>query len=699
MNPSKNKPSRKKESSVQPRVSRAAEQPDLAAHVAALQEQIAALKALVEQQKGNELQESGLPPSPPLMSPFGLPTAGYPASPAGTCSSLKSPLSAPATSYQLPATNSPVSGLKSQVSSSIPIYELKETRQVGYQSQDLLDSSSEESQDDFFTGLLDRARMQWLLGDWESLSKLDLEQIEHHPDRAKLALLSAAGRLQIGQNAEAKQFIDLAEGWGVSKKLVGQILATGMHNSLGRAAAVIGNQPRALKHFESAIIIGPDRGLLAQARFSEGYKQKTITASHNRSIEALTTRSKHLSHKSDLNESLNFLQEMLRDAIEARSAKRYDQAEAFLNTILHEQPHHVGALQELGRLKIAQQQWIQAVDVYNRLLKTQNIALEAILARARMRLNTGEIKGAIAELEKAKALGFESTSLTHQLAVAYRDDRQWEAAEQQIDEVMQTDARYANKKIAFAAFAAVVLRKRDRVKEAQTLLQGAVNTANAGGVTIPLNTSAILQELNRASEQPHTSREVSKYFYDSIYEQSEKYQVDPEHSVYLPVWKKVCDALNARGALRVLDIGCGPGQFAQYLNAQIPDLEYIGVDYSQTAIREAKRKCPSAHFFERDLTEDNALAEFQADAYVILEVLEHIEGDCEMLARVPAGQWVVMSVPNFDSFGHVRFFENEDEVMSRYAAIFEDFRSETIELSGRSKIFLVSGMRGRCVAI
>ena len=47
---------------LKPRVSRAAEQPDLAAHVAALQEQIVTLKALVEQQKGNELQESGLPP-------------------------------------------------------------------------------------------------------------------------------------------------------------------------------------------------------------------------------------------------------------------------------------------------------------------------------------------------------------------------------------------------------------------------------------------------------------------------------------------------------------------------------------------------------------------------------------------------------------------------------------------------------------
>ena len=277
MNPSKNKPSRKKESSVQPRVSRAAEQLDLSAHVAALQEQIATLKALVEQQKGNELQESGLPPSAPLKSPFGLPTAGYPASPAGTCSGFNSPLSAPATSYQLPATNSPVSSvlsdfaaqvttlseqisalrsqfstpdsgpstqppvsgfqsqvssLKSQVSSSIPIYELKETRPVGYQPQEIFDFSSEESQDGFFASLLDRARMQWLMGDWETLSKLDLDQIQHHPDRAKLALLVSAGLMQGGQVDRAKQHLAQAYRWGVPKKLAFSILYSGVRQSL-----------------------------------------------------------------------------------------------------------------------------------------------------------------------------------------------------------------------------------------------------------------------------------------------------------------------------------------------------------------------------------------------------------------------------------------------------------------------------------
>jgi hypothetical protein len=260
MNPSKNKPSRKKESSVQPRVSRAAEQPDLAAHVAELQEQIAALKALVEQQKGNELQESGLPPSAPLKSPFGLPTAGYPASPAGTCSGFNSPLSAPATSYPLPctaakqpsATNSPVSGLKSQVSSSIPIYELKETSPAGYQSQGDSTFSSEESQDGFYTGLLDLARMQWLLGDWEGLGTIRFEAIKGHPDKAKLALLAAAGCLQAGKFIEGKTFMCMALDWGANRRMAAMFLVSGAHHSIGKAAIVAKDTQRGALHFERA---------------------------------------------------------------------------------------------------------------------------------------------------------------------------------------------------------------------------------------------------------------------------------------------------------------------------------------------------------------------------------------------------------------------------------------------------------------
>lgn len=105
--------------------------------------------------------------------------------------------------------------------------------------------------------LLERTRAQWRQGEWESLAQLNRDTLQHHPDRAKLALLAAAGRLQTGNNTEeARQLIRLAQDWGIGKKLISQILIAGVHNSIGRGAALGNHQQRALQHFENAITIG-----------------------------------------------------------------------------------------------------------------------------------------------------------------------------------------------------------------------------------------------------------------------------------------------------------------------------------------------------------------------------------------------------------------------------------------------------------
>lgn len=75
--------------------------------------------------------------------------------------------------------------------------------------------------------LLERARTQWQFGDWVSLSQLKRDSLQHHPDRAKLALLAAAGRLQTDKVGEAKQYLRLAQDWGVSHKLFCQIITAG----------------------------------------------------------------------------------------------------------------------------------------------------------------------------------------------------------------------------------------------------------------------------------------------------------------------------------------------------------------------------------------------------------------------------------------------------------------------------------------
>jgi hypothetical protein len=124
--------------------------------------------------------------------------------------------------------------------------------------------------------LLERTRTQWQFGDWDSLAKLERNMLQHHPDRAKLALLAAAGHLQLGDTNAARQFTRLAQDWGCSKKLVSQLLISGVHNTLGRAAVVSGQQLHALKHFESAISVVVPTGeirLLTRARTNEQLEQ------------------------------------------------------------------------------------------------------------------------------------------------------------------------------------------------------------------------------------------------------------------------------------------------------------------------------------------------------------------------------------------------------------------------------------------
>jgi FkbM family methyltransferase len=133
----------------------------------------------------------------------------------------------------------------------------------------LLDTEAEQTGLPYDENLLERARTQWQLGDWQSLSNLGHDNLRHHPDRAKLALLAAAGHLQTGNDTESKQFIRLATDWGISKKLISQTLVASVHNTLGRAYLAKGDERRALNHFEEAIRVAQpnaDRRLLGEFR-------------------------------------------------------------------------------------------------------------------------------------------------------------------------------------------------------------------------------------------------------------------------------------------------------------------------------------------------------------------------------------------------------------------------------------------------
>ena len=101
--------------------------------------------------------------------------------------------------------------------------------------------------------LLERARTQWHRGEWENLVGLEMDHIEHHPDRAKLGLVVASAWLQQGDNLSARRYLRHALDWGCDKKLAAQILVAGVHNTLGRTAAILGDETRMDRHFRASI--------------------------------------------------------------------------------------------------------------------------------------------------------------------------------------------------------------------------------------------------------------------------------------------------------------------------------------------------------------------------------------------------------------------------------------------------------------
>ena len=57
--------------------------------------------------------------------------------------------------------------------------------------------------------------------------------------------------------------------------------------------------------------------------------------------------------------------------------------------------------------------------------------------------------------------------------------------------------------------------------------------------------------------------------------------------------------------------------------------------------------------------------------FVLTEVLEHVTDDLGILSRLPSGGHVIVTVPNFDSAGHVRHFESVDQVIERFETLID----------------------------
>ena len=168
------------------------------------------------------------------------------------------------------------------------------------------------------------------------------------------------------------------------------------------------------------------------------------------------------------------------------------------------------------------------------------------------------------------------------------------------------------------------------------------------------------------------SFERDTYFYDDIYRTGGhlgSYHLHYSESPYLRVWQRGLEIIASLGQPDVLDIGCGPGQFANLLYDN-GVTAYTGIDHSAEAVKLARQNVPALEdkFIVGDVFSPGILPKC-FDITVLFEVLEHMERDLDLLALFPGGKRVLFSVPSYSSPSHVRRFKTSQSVMKRYQKI------------------------------
>ena len=136
---------------------------------------------------------------------------------------------------------------------------------------------------------------------------------------------------------------------------------------------------------------------------------------------------------------------------------------------------------------------------------------------------------------------------------------------------------------------------------------------------------------------------------------------------------------------QIIDIGCGIGSFAKYLK-EFGFKNYIGIDFSEKAISRAKERFPEYTFICGNLVTDKIPKKIirKGKNFVCFEVLEHIEDDKEIIKTIPKNSLFIFSVPNISGHGHVRWFENQEQVVDRYKDVLH-FSEEKFQMIKKDK--------------
>jgi 2-polyprenyl-3-methyl-5-hydroxy-6-metoxy-1,4-benzoquinol methylase len=102
---------------------------------------------------------------------------------------------------------------------------------------------------------------------------------------------------------------------------------------------------------------------------------------------------------------------------------------------------------------------------------------------------------------------------------------------------------------------------------------------------------------------------------------------------------------NGKISASVLDVGCGKGILYQYLKQSLPPFNYLGIDISENAVNEAKKRFPEAIFRQMDFDKEELDQKF--DFIIFNETLEYFIRPLDKLNKIsninllPGGRFII----------------------------------------------------------
>ncbi len=144
---------------------------------------------------------------------------------------------------------------------------------------------------------------------------------------------------------------------------------------------------------------------------------------------------------------------------------------------------------------------------------------------------------------------------------------------------------------------------------------------------------------------------------------SEIYENEYNASMYYPLYQHCVSIIGTLSSPRILELGCGIGDLGQMIIER--GYPYHGFDFSEEAIQQSLKKCPSGNFKVGNVYDKHLYQEENYNTVVALEVLEHVE-DIDVIKNIIPGAIVIASVPDYTDAAHLRLYKDSQKDIIEY---------------------------------